>query len=402
MFNEKGALASQGSDVLYYWDDFPNLKQSLKEGDFSVLFNSTTQIHVRLYMMSYVVLYPLFGNSILSLEGMNLIFYLLIILLTYKIGEKCFDTRTGVLAAIIVGLWPSLLLHSSQPLRDTLFIALMLAYTILLYAFLDKGLSLLKAFTLVAGGLLLLALLWLIRDNITLLYLAMAGTCLGLLFLKVLKENKKKQFIYNFVCLPVLLIGILFIPKLLQNQLPEKREATPEQGQRLEEFTNQQNASNEFKFVKQIQFLRFKAGVLYPEAGSSIDADVQFSNVFDVIAYLPRALEIGIFSPFPNYWFSDGKIYGKTGRLLSGAEMFLTYLLYFFALIGIWQTRASPQMWLLLITFLSAAVSFGLVVINIGQLYRMRYFFWILAVILGSGGITFFLKKQKRNEISSV
>ena len=315
MFNENGALASAGSDVLYYWDDFPRLKQSLDEGNFSVLFDATTQIHIRLYMLSYVVLYPLFGNTVLSLEGMNLILYLLIIFLTYKIGEKCFDGKTGVLASIIVGLLPSLLLHTSQPLRDTLFIVLMLAYTSLLYTFFDKGLNLLRAIILAIGGVLLLGLLWLIRDNITLLYLAMAGTCLGLLLLKTLQKPVKKEFIYNFACLLVLLIGILFIPKLLQNYLPEKREATLEQAQLLEEFTNHQNDYDELKFVKQVQFLRFKAGVLYPDAGSNIDSDVQFSNAVDVIAYLPRALEIGIFSPFPNYWFSDGKIYGKTDRL---------------------------------------------------------------------------------------
>ena len=247
MFNENGALASAGSDVLYYWDDFPRLKQSLDEGNFSVLFDSTTQIHVRLYIVSYVVLYPLFGNTVLSLEGMNLILYLLIIFLTYKIGEKCFDAKTGVLASIIVGLLPSLLLHTSQPLRDTLFIVLMLAYTSLLYTFFDKGLNLLRAITLAIGGILLLGLLWLIRDNITLIYLAMAGTCLGLLLLKTLQKPVKREFIYNFACLLVLLIGILFIPKLLQNYLPEKREATPEQAQLLEEFTNRQNDYDELK-----------------------------------------------------------------------------------------------------------------------------------------------------------
>ena len=45
----------------------------------------------------------------------------------------------------------------------------------------------------------------------------------------------------------------------------------------------------------------------YKSAGSSIDLNVQFFSAGDVLAYLPRALQIGFLTPFPSQWFGTAQ-----------------------------------------------------------------------------------------------
>lgn len=47
------------------------------------------------------------------------------------------------------------------------------------------------------------------------------------------------------------------------------------------------------------------------DAGSNIDSDVRFEDLIDVIEYLPRAISVGFFAPFPNMWFIEGKSPGS-------------------------------------------------------------------------------------------
>jgi hypothetical protein len=72
--------------------------------------------------------------------------------------------------------------------------------------------------------------------------------------------------------------------------------------------------------------------------------------------------------------------------LMSGIEMALTYLFEILACIFIWKNRKYFSTWLLVLTTLLGMLALGLVVANTGTLYRMRYPFWILLVIMGAGG----------------
>ncbi len=66
--------------------------------------------------------------------------------------------------------------------------------------------------------------------------------------------------------------------------------------------------------------------------------------------------------------------------------MLLTYGIELLAVIGVWHRRHHLTTWLLSFTFAAGAVGLGLVVRNIGTLYRLRYPFWVPLVILGAGG----------------
>ena len=77
-------------------------------------------------------------------------------------------------------------------------------------------------------------------------------------------------------------------------------------------------------------------------------------------------------------------MFGLLGRLIAGLETCFIYLLAPFALAGLWRSRHSVHAWYLLAVVLLGAGALGLVVVNIGALYRLRYCFWIVLIILAA------------------
>jgi amino acid transporter len=79
--------------------------------------------------------------------------------------------------------------------------------------------------------------------------------------------------------------------------------------------------------------------------------------------------------------------------------MLLTYALEALAVIAVWQNWRKLSVWLLLVSAMLAATALGLVVVNIGSLYRLRYPFWILLVVLGAGGaVHLFSRPRSRKQ----
>jgi hypothetical protein len=170
-------------------------------------------------------------------------------------------------------------------------------------------------------------------------------------------------------------------------------------------FRNQQNAKatrriipeevEKLPLAKQIAIRREAFGIeaadasneTAPDLRSPIDRNVRFNSVADIIRYLPRAVVIGFFAPFPGMWFSSGTEVGSVGRFLSGLETAFTYLIECLALAGLWRARKQLEAWLLFFILGMGVVALGLIVNNIGALYRLRYSFWILIVVLGAGGV---------------
>jgi hypothetical protein len=133
---------------------------------------------------------------------------------------------------------------------------------------------------------------------------------------------------------------------------------------------------------------------------SNVDESVQFESWSDILRYLPRAMTIGFFAPFPNMWFAGGGLVGNVGRRLSGIEMILTYVIELFAVAGIWSKRRQLAAWLLAFIVTAGVTGLGLTVLNIGSLYRVRYPFWMLMVVLGAGGAQWVAAKLSGSEPS--
>lgn len=126
-------------------------------------------------------------------------------------------------------------------------------------------------------------------------------------------------------------------------------------------------------------------------ANSMIDVDIKPANVIEVFEYIPRALQISVLAPFPNAWFKSYLIVS----LVSSAEMIICYLtffgLFFFIPFRIFNYKI---LLCFIFAFLPLAV-FGISSPNIGTLYRVRYVFEMILVMLGVCGWAVMINRLK-------
>jgi len=374
--------------------------------------------HLKLYSLSFAVCGPLLGYNILSAEPLNLLYYLSTVWLVFALGREAFDRRAGLFAAIIVALWPSFLLHTMQLFRDPLFIAAMLLLMLVCARLLTRNYCWPKNFIIGAIGAATACLLWRLRSE---MWEIMFLTILMETFLLLFRQVRERRFLTGNVMSVVLLLAVtVSLPQLgkaiplwndsvrqVPGEIAAKAEtATPS----LRSLKNQTDlsANNTIKLTPPGSRLSSRIGHLrdefiesYPAASSNIDTDVSFVNLQSVVAYLPRAMAIGLFAPFPNMWLTAGSQVGLKGRALSGLETVLMYLIELAAIMGVWCGRKNLTVWLLLLVAGAGMMALGLVVVNIATLYRMRYVFWMLLIVIGAGGISeFFQSPRSVNKVS--
>jgi hypothetical protein len=127
----------------------------------------------------------------------------------------------------------------------------------------------------------------------------------------------------------------------------------------------------------------------FPHARSNIDVNVSFHNARDVLAYVPRAVEIGLLAPFPNQWLGKGYVEATTAmRRVSAGEMIGIYIALLFLPYAIWSWRRQIETWIVAIFCFGMMIIYALVTANIGTLYRTRYGFLMLLVALGVAGLS--------------
>ena len=142
------------------------------------------------------------------------------------------------------------------------------------------------------------------------------------------------------------------------------------------------------KAIKQISERR--AGFrFYRSRASDIDSDVRFSGTGDILKFIPRALVIGVLAPFPKMWLEPGS-FGYATRILSGLETLAMYLLYVACGLCLWRNRRNLNMWFLFLVAATGMLALGLVVVNAGALYRIRYVFWMMLIVIAAEGIRHF------------
>ena len=120
----------------------------------------------------------------------------------------------------------------------------------------------------------------------------------------------------------------------------------------------------------------------YPNAKSNIDPEFVPGTVCNLLAYLPRALQIGFLAPFPSSWLADGSITASTMmRRISSVEVIATYLALLLLPIAFWDYGRKPEFWFLIGFFTILTIVHVYLVPNLGTLHRMRYGF--LTAVVG-------------------
>jgi len=420
-----GVLRTALRDARDYDRDATKSVELLKQYKVRAWFASY-DAHVKLYSLCYLVFGPLVGNNILSAEPLNLGCYLTILILVFKIGKELFDQAVARAAAAVVAIWPSFLIHNAQILKDPICVVALLTLVLVITMWLTRELS--WRMGLVTGllGGSAIALIYATRASFWGLIL-LGVILIGAAFLMFRNMRERSFPVGNILSvLTVLLVTIAGIflnaasltPKdhmaLLAetdivapanqnspvtvdqptNELPGKgnnvqSQATPAvQSDKGPQDLNSTSQPKRNRLIALIQGARDAFAYKYSDSATLIDSDVQFITTMDLVRYLPRAMEIGFLAPFPNTWLGNGREVGLSGRLLAGAEMLAAYVLEMLALFGVWRARQRLSTWLLFCVIVFGVTTLGLGLINVGALYRLRYGFFVLLIVLGMYGLS--------------
>ena len=139
--------------------------------------------------------------------------------------------------------------------------------------------------------------------------------------------------------------------------------------------------------LKRLSMSRYMNTLDWQQGRSNLDTQVVFYNAAALIEYLPRALQISIFAPFPDAWFGSGSLPSATlMRRVAGVEMLVVYFCLAGLLLGGYFFRKRGAFWVALAVCAAFLLLYGLVVPNIGTLYRFRYPFLMYLVTFGLAG----------------
>jgi len=122
-----------------------------------------------------------------------------------------------------------------------------------------------------------------------------------------------------------------------------------------------------------------------PSGGNTlIDPYVSLNSAIAFVRYFPRAMQIGLFSPFPTEWLKTGNTPAYTiGKRISGGMMILFYICIAFFIWSLWEYRKSLEFWIIVIYSILGLLVYTYTYANVGTLSRLRYGFFMIIVGIG-------------------
>ena len=296
-----------------------------------------------------------------------------------------FSTFTGrlisALAVLPFVLFPSAAVIYSQIHKDVFSIC---GFLLIIHAFVRLSMRRNITFRESLGVLLAVcagcALVWLVRPYLVLLILP--ATIIGLASCLIMQWRRSfSWWLCVFVCLAIQPLTLT-----MPTQSGDNFGGPTSQ---METVRLDPNASALGQFVSKVNTVRIGFAEGYPLAGTNVDTQIRFGSVSDLAAYLPRALQLALFAPFPTMWttkaVSPG---GGIMRTLSGIEMISAYVfLAGLVFLARYTDRSKlPSLALVIVVSLAICLGLALVFTNVGTLYRMRYGYWQLLNGMGIVG----------------
>lgn len=145
--------------------------------------------------------------------------------------------------------------------------------------------------------------------------------------------------------------------------------------------------------LKKLYMQRIYFYSIQHSANSTFDIDIELNSFRKLVGYAPRAIQVGLLSPFPSSWFAKNPSQlSNLMHIIAGLEMLFIYicLIGFVYSIFIWKNKL--EFWL----FICFSFYFTLIptyaIPNIGSLIRYRYGAIMLLVAIG---ISALLKRYK-------
>ncbi|MCX5695001.1 MAG: glycosyltransferase family 39 protein [Candidatus Omnitrophica bacterium] len=271
------------------------------------------------------------------------------IILLYKLAEKVFNPKVGLGAAGIFAFWPSLILWSTQNLRDALIIFFMLLIFVSQILF-NENRHKFVAFLLFCCSFFVI-----IQFRFVLAFILALATIFTLLFSPRLRLRIA-------VCLLSLCLGISIIFNFfnLRNILQYNFDVKC--------------------FFSFWQALSHHHSLRVMDADSAFLVNVNINTFSDFLRESPRFIGYILFAPFP--WQLN-----KISQLFAISEMLVWYFLVFFALKGAWFAfRYRLRLSLGVSIFVLATVIAFFAEGNLGTLFRHRAVIWPIFFIYISAG----------------
>ena len=113
-------------------------------------------------------------------------------------------------------------------------------------------------------------------------------------------------------------------------------------------------------------------------AKSLIDEDITPQSVNEVIQYLPRALQVAAFAPFPDRWLTNLSL----TRLVAVGEMAIYYVCFPGIFLLLFYNRRQA-VWISIYFACFFLLIYGFTIANLGSLYRLRYAYIFIFLALG-------------------
>src|ERR1044072_4594794 len=172
-FDENGIGITFAIDGTSYNQIAIGLVNQWKTNGFVAWLKTKAPLHSRLHSLSFMIFGWVLGFNILGAEPLNLLYYLAILSCVYLLGRELFDVQTGLVAAAIVAVWPTFLLHSTQLIRDPLSILCLLALLLVLTMVVGREFSWREAVLLGIAGTISVTVFWMARGNMWNVVIAM-------------------------------------------------------------------------------------------------------------------------------------------------------------------------------------------------------------------------------------
>lgn len=320
-------------------------------------------------------------------------------LLIYLIGRKSWPGRIGKIGGIIGSsvfiLFLSPLVWYGQNHKDTFVLPAMLA---ILYGFIfiinSKGKA--KNFSKIClAGVGSLSVIFLMRPNYYCLIVSffLIFSLLSMALISILYQGTSALQSLRQAFLYVLLLSVISLCTLA---IPSSYLRQEFIGSHTSNIKGDNDLSTRFvwqetprlptfidKNLEKISCMRahfIRHGIIV-RADSGIDLDKKPRSTAEVLAYLPRAMWIGLFAPFPSQWLEKMSAI----RLVSSVETFIWFL-FFPGVVYMAIRRPTSGFWVGTVFCLGMITLFSYVNPNLGTLYRVRFGFWFFFLTCGAVG----------------
>ncbi len=394
-----------GADSLYFHEVAVKLADQIKSQGWSAWMlypanGATGNVAI------LAAMYVLFGVDPLVIVPINALLHVLSAMLILSIGRLAWPGRLGWLAGFVTAILflfaPSALLWYGQVHKDGYLI---LGVLLVIYGWLASEFPLINYWKIIGLSLLGILLIIFVKPYAILLVLIgalamFAVYVLGNYFFCSSFGVNKRAILNKLIIIAMLVLVSIFSPRggvESQNysnwSTDENAAAFEWQWQRTSWLPDCIDRTLEVAAKTRLGLIVYGQRV---GAESIYDANILPSSAVDFIAYLPRAAQIGLFAPFPSRWIEKY----SAARLLSVVETLVWYLAAAGILLGLISKYNSFASQLIVICVLMVTI-YGAISANVGSLYRIRFIYIELLILVGVGGwLTYFQKKITLKELS--